>query len=112
MKFFSEQKDILKLGTIYLKYTSLSVVGLAIAPIITGAFQGAGQIKKVMYLNMFRLWGLRLPLLFVLPYFIGKSETVIWSAMTSSNLITMFICLYFYKRSNFQPVKKTLLVKC
>ena len=104
VRFFSTNKDIIYLGNDYLKYISLSLIGLAILPIITGALQGAGQTKKAMYLSMSRLWVFRLPTLLLLPYFIGKTEKVIWYAISSSNIIAMLVAIYFYKRSEFKSI--------
>jgi MATE family, multidrug efflux pump len=104
VRFFSTNKDIIYLGNDYLKYISLSLIGLAILPIITGALQGAGQTKKAMYLSMSRLWVFRLPTLLLLPYFIGKTEKVIWYAIFSSNIIAMLVAVYVYKRSEFKSI--------
>ena len=104
VRFFSTDKDIIYLGNDYLKYISLSLIGLAILPIITGALQGAGQTKKAMYLSMSRLWVFRLPTLLLLPYFIGKTEKVIWYAISSSNIIAMLVAIYFYKKSKFKSM--------
>ena len=57
-----------------------------------------------MYLSMSRLWVFRLPLLLLLPYFIGKTENVIWYAIFSSNIIAMLIAIYVYKRSKFKSI--------
>jgi len=104
VSFFSTNKNIIYLGNEYLKYISLSLIGLAILPIITGALQGAGQTKKAMYLSMSRLWAFRLPALLILPYFIGKTEKVIWYSMFSSNIIAMLVAIYFYRRSKFKSL--------
>lgn len=111
IRFFSTNKDIIYLGNEYLKYISLSLIGLAILPIITGALQGAGQTKKAMYLNMSRLWIFRLPALLILPFFIGKTEKVIWYAMFGSNIIAMLIAIYVYKRSKFKSIVGDLEVE-
>ncbi|MCS5422874.1 MULTISPECIES: MATE family efflux transporter [Psychrilyobacter] len=104
VRFFSTNKDIIYLGNEYLKYISLSFIGLAVLPIITGALQGVGQTKKAMYLSMSRLWVFRLPALLVLPYFIGRTEKVIWYSIFSSNIIAMLVAVYFYKRSEFKSL--------
>jgi len=104
IRLFSTNKEIIYLGNDYLKYISLSLIGLAILPIITGALQGAGQTKKAMYISMSRLWVFRLPTLLLLPYFIGKTEYVIWYAIFSSNIITMVVAIYFYKKSKFKSI--------
>jgi len=104
IEFFSDNKKIIDLGSDYLIYISLSLIGLAILPIITGALQGVGQTKKAMYLSMSRLWTFRLPMLLILPYFIGKTEKVIWYAISSSNIIAMVVAIYFYKKSKFKSL--------
>ncbi len=101
---FSVNKDIVRLGTEYLTYISLSLIGLAILPIITGALQGAGQTKKAMYLSMSRLWVFRLPLILILPYLLGKTEKVIWYSIFGSNMLAMFVAIFVYQRSKFKSL--------
>lgn len=102
--FFSKDPEIIRLGHDYLFYISLSLIGLAILPIITGTLQGAGQTKKAMYLSMSRLWALRIPALFILPYFIGRTEKVIWLAVFGSNMITLVVAIIVYKRTTFSSL--------
>ncbi|MCK5779910.1 MAG: MATE family efflux transporter [Psychrilyobacter sp.] len=106
IEIFTKNPEIVRLGNDYLKYISLSLIGLAILPIISGALQGVGQIKKAMFLNMSRLWLFRLPLFFILPLYLGRSEKVIWYAMFSSNLIAMVVAVFVYRRSKLSNIIK------
>jgi putative MATE family efflux protein len=104
VRAFSNDENIVYLGGDYLKYISLSLIGLAILPIITGALQGAGQTKKAMYLSMSRLWVFRLPMLLLLPLIMEKTEKIIWYSIAGSNIIAMIVAIYVYRRSKFKSL--------
>ena len=104
VRAFSNDENIVYLGSDYLKYISLSLIGLAILPIVTGALQGAGQTKKAMYLSMSRLWVFRMPALLLLPLIMEKTEKIIWYSIAGSNIIAMIVAIYVYKRSEFKSI--------
>ncbi|MDD2496414.1 MAG: MATE family efflux transporter, partial [Tissierellia bacterium] len=66
-----------------------------------GLFQGAGQTKYAMSMEISRLWFVRLPMILFFKYFTNIGSIGIWIAMSFSNLV---ICVYgyiLYKRGNW-----------
>ena len=49
-----------------------------------------------MYLNIARLWALRLPVAYGLAYVVGIGPGSIWWAMFVSNMVTAVIGLYYF----------------
>ena len=68
-----------------------------------GLFNGVGMSKYSMYLSLIRLWGLRIPLLFLYPLVIpNASYEGMYVAMMLSNIIVIPIALYFESKINFE----------
>jgi len=61
-------------------------------------FNGSGQSKLGLKAQSFRLWGLRIPLLFLLWWiFPQMNYSVVWTAMNISNIIALFHAQYLRK---------------
>jgi putative MATE family efflux protein len=81
------------LSLTYLFYVSLSMPLMGIFSVFTGLYQGTGNTKYSMGMEIGRLWFVRLPMILVLGYFTTWGSTAIWFSMSFSNLI---VCLYGY----------------
>lgn len=61
-------------------------------------FNGSGQSKLGLKAQSFRLWGLRIPLLFGLWFLFPEMKySVVWTAMNISNVIALFHAHYLRK---------------
>lgn len=86
VQFFVNDAEVIAYGATIFRIVSVSVIPFTLFTVINGAFQGGGDTKPVMILNIGRLWGLRVPLAIVLSGFIGPNG--IWIAMFVSNIVT------------------------
>jgi len=57
--------------------------------------QGGGDTKAVAFLNALRLWGLRLPVAFLLCVILAMGPLGIWISMFMSNLLTASCAFWF-----------------
>ena len=82
--FFINEPDVLVEGYRYFRIVSLSIPFFATFNIFDAALRGSGYTIASMILNIVRLWGIRLPLI----YFFGLSMGTlgIWYAMLISNI--------------------------
>jgi putative MATE family efflux protein len=94
VRFFIEDPEVQALGRNLFRIVSPSVVLFALFTVITGAFQGAGDTKPIMTLNMIRLWGLRLPIAWFLVMVVSIGPVGIWISMFTSNLVTASFGFY------------------
>jgi Na+-driven multidrug efflux pump len=94
VRFFIEDPQVQALGQDLFRIVSPSVVLFALFTVISGAFQGAGDTKPIMAMNMVRLWGLRVPIAWVLVIGIGIGPIGIWISMLISNLVTALLGFY------------------
>ncbi len=84
-RFFVNDPEVISHGALMFRIVSPSVILFILFTTINGAFQGGGDTKPVMILNMTRLWGLRVPLAFFLAFVIGAGPIAIWVSMFVSN---------------------------
>jgi|YNPMSStandDraft_1061717.scaffolds.fasta_scaffold00771_14 putative MATE family efflux protein len=101
IKFFVDDKETMELGKILFKIVSPSVLFFGLFTSINGAFQGSGYTKPVMFLNILRLWGIRVPLAYFLSLNLKFGPTGIWIAMFLSNMITSIIGFYLLKKKDW-----------
>jgi len=90
IRFFVDDSEVVAQGVVMFRYTTTGVILFALMTVILGAFQGGGVTKPIMYLNIFRLWVLRVPLSYSLAYIFKLGPTSIWVAMLVSNLVVAF----------------------
>lgn len=96
INFFMQAKDdpaVIDLALTYLFYISLSMPLMGIFSVFQGLFQGTGNTKYSMNMEVGRLWFVRLPLILIFKHLSAWGSTGIWFSMSFSNLV---VCLYGY----------------
>ncbi len=94
--FFIKSKDdplVISQGISFLRYISLSMPFLGIFSVFQGLFQGSGNTKFSMAMEIGRLWFVRIPMILLFKYFTDVGATGIWFSMSVSNLL---VCVYGY----------------
>ncbi len=109
LTFFMQAKDdpsVIELSLTYLLYVSLSMPLMGIFSVFQGLYQGTGNTKYSMAMEVGRLWFVRLPMILLLGYFTTWGSTGIWFSMSFSNLV---VCLYGYWVYKTRPWQKSIL---
>ncbi|WP_276881210.1 MATE family efflux transporter [Anaerococcus tetradius] len=86
----------------YMSYTLLTLLMLNMFFIYQGLFQGTGNSKYSMFVDLLRLWGIRIPLLFAFKYFTSLGVTGIWIAMSISNVLVSLIAHLIYIKGDWK----------
>lgn len=86
----------------YMSYTLLTLLMLNMFFIYQGLFQGTGNSKYSMFVDLLRLWGIRIPLLFAFKYFTSLGVTGIWIAMSISNVCVSVIAHLIYLKGDWK----------
>ncbi len=87
-RFFVNDPEVIEWGAVLFRLVSPSVIFFALFTVFNGAFQGSGDTKPVAALNALRLWGIRVPVAFILSVVVGIGPQGIWIGMISSNMVT------------------------
>lgn len=80
----------------YLRINMVSEPFLALGTILSGAITGAGDTRATMWIIVAAMWGIRLPLAYVLAITLGWGPTGVWVAMVVSMIgYSILMCLRF-----------------
>lgn len=102
IRFFVNDPEVISYGAALFRIVSSSVVLFALFTVMAGAFQGGGDTKPIMGLNMFRLWGVRVPVALLLTRFLDFGPAGIWWAMFLSNLVVVIIICFLYRTDRWK----------
>ncbi len=72
------------------------------AMVLIGAMQGAGDTKSPMWITLVSLWGLRVPLAYVLAVSIGMGSFGAWVAMSASQSVQGIMAMVAFKRGHWK----------
>lgn len=105
--FFSQDPLVIAQGSYYLILITLSIPLMGIFSIFTGTFQGSGHTFMTMFMQLGRLWALRIPLIVLLKTLMPGDPNAIWYSMIISNLLTCLFGYILYKTDKWTiPVIK------
>lgn len=100
--FFVNDPLVIEEGTVMFMFTAPSVVIFALFTVMLGAFQAGGQTKDIMAMNITRLWGLRVPLVYLIPALFSVGSHGIYMAMLASNVITTIWACYVFRKGRWK----------
>lgn len=104
LRFFIDaplDSDLMVKADSYMFYTLITLVMLNMFFIYQGLYQGSGNSKYAMFLDVLRLWAIRIPLLFFFKYMTDLGATGIWIAMAISNVIIAIIAHLLYLKGDW-----------
>lgn len=96
--YFTDNEIILAQSKNFLRISSVGLFGWLYYQFYISYFQGIGKTKFNFYLNLIRIWGVRIPIIFSLYYLGLKSEYVIWGTTVFSNfaVLPLIYCINKY----------------
>lgn len=101
----------------FIRYIASTEVFFAYAMVLIGAMQGAGDTRKPLWLSVFCLWGLRVPLsvVFAWPGFVflgfvsvkglGMGSNGAWLSMALTQMIQGVLAIWLFKRGAWKQVE-------
>lgn len=106
ISFFLQQKEntkAFKASIGYLHFIIPTIPLMGMFSIFQGVFQGASFTKYSMYIEVIRLWVLRLPMILLFKHFTNLSHLGIWISMSSSNLLIVLFAFILYRGRRWLP---------
>ena len=98
--FFIQSKDdaeVISQGITYMKYVAFSMPLMGMFSVFQGIFQGSGNTKYSMAMEVGRLWAVRLPMILIFKNLTNLGPSGIWFSMSFSNLLVCLYGLWVYK---------------
>lgn len=109
VNFFIQSKDepeVIIQSVSYMKFVAFSMPLMGMFSVFQGIFQGSGNTKYSMAMEIGRLWAVRLPMILIFKNFTDFGSTGIWFSMSFSNFIVCLYGLWVYKTHGWK--EKTL----
>ncbi|MBI4533261.1 MAG: MATE family efflux transporter [Candidatus Melainabacteria bacterium] len=104
-QLMSQDKQTISYAASYLRINALSEPFLALAMILSGALQGAGDTRMPMWISVFANWIVRLPLAWILALGLALGPTGAWIAMTGSVIIMGLLVAWRYQSGMWIKIK-------
>jgi len=101
----SRDASVLEETARYLRITMLVEPFMAISVVFAGCLQGAGDTKGAMAVIVTALWGIRLPLAFLLALTLGYGAAGVWIAMAVSMLFQSIGMTLRFRQGRWKRLK-------
>ncbi len=95
--FMPDNPDVIKEGANFLMIFALAMPFFGVFRGVTSTLSGSGHTRAQMVLSLVRLWGLRLPMVFLFAIFLSLNSTGVWLGMALSNVVAFILAMGVYK---------------
>ncbi len=102
IRMFTDREEVVGYCFTLLKFLSVSVILFNVFNVLVGAFNGGGDTKPVLYFNLLRLWGMRIPIGWVLSFVVGLGFVGFYWSMLFSNTIVFIGAYHIYKTGRWK----------
>ena len=97
----SNDPETVMIGAEYTVFVLLMQPLMAMFQSYLSLFNGAGKTQYSFIMTTVRLWGLRLPMIWLLQQFTDIGRSGIWWAMLMSNLLIVLLGALLFRRVDF-----------
>jgi len=101
IRIFTVDPEITRIASDMFILVAFAFPFMGVIQVVSGVYQGSGHTFYSMFFGLFRLWALRVPLVFILPFGLGLGANGIWWAMLASNFGTASVSLGFFLSGNW-----------
>ncbi len=99
----SGEAQVMEEALVYLWYSLLTIPLMGFFSIFQGFFQGTGFTRYGMYMDLGRLWLIRLPMIYLFKNFTNLGSQGIWFSMTFSNVAVILYAWWLYRLGRWTP---------
>lgn len=89
--------DLIGIGSEFLIILAIGAPFFALFEAVSATLNGSGHTKQQLGISVTRLWLLRIPLLFILAFYLGLNSTGAWLAIALSNVGSGIVAYVVYK---------------
>ena len=102
ISIFNTHPSIIKLGSEYLKITSLSYIFIAPALVLGRSLMGAGDTISPLLISAFTLLGIQIPLALILPNHLHIGLSGVWWAILVSSVLQGILTCFWFNRGRWK----------
>ncbi|CUU35597.1 putative efflux protein, MATE family [Armatimonadetes bacterium DC] len=104
-RLFTSDPKVIELAVAYLRINALTEPLLAFGMVLAGALQGAGDSLKAMLATFITQWVVRIPLAYLMAFWLGWDAYGAWGAMALSSGFSGLLMMYLFKRGGWKKVR-------
>ncbi|NLY36022.1 MAG: MATE family efflux transporter [Tissierellia bacterium] len=93
----SGEQGVIKEALVYLWFSIPTIPLMGFFSVFQGFFQGTGYTKYSMYMDVGRLWLIRLPMIYLFKNYTQLGSQGIWFSMTFSNVAVILYAWWLYR---------------
>ncbi len=103
LRIFSDDLEVIKIGSVYLQYLSLTFGFIAFSLVLGKALNGAGDTFSPMIITLAAQMGVGLGLVMLLSHFIGLKG--VWIGIALSNVVQGAAMWLWYRTGRWKTIK-------
>ena len=104
-RWFTRDTLVVEVAADYLRINAYAEPFLALAMVLSGAFQGAGDTRTPTWITFVSMWLFRLPLAYLLALSLGYGTHGAWWAMAASMMLSGLLTVLLFQRGRWKRVK-------
>lgn len=99
---FNDTPEVVALGTEALRIFAVGYLFSAMGSVIARAFDGAGNTVPAMVINLSTLWGVQIPLAWILSQVAGWGTSGVWAGLSVANVCNGLIFAGWFLRGKWK----------
>lgn len=105
LRLFTQDAEVIRLGTLFLKIVALIQIPLAITMVLSGSLKGAGDTRFLLGVTFVGAWLIRVPLAFYFSFVQPLGITYVWGVMVVDWFARMALTLLRYRSEKWQSIR-------
>lgn len=104
MGFFTNIKEIRDLAAVCIKIGAFEQPTIAVSMTLGGALKGAGDTKGTFLVTLVSTWLIRLPLIFLMIFILGKSLEYVWMVTVAQFFVEALLIGYRFWKGRWKKI--------
>ncbi|MBI3805283.1 MAG: MATE family efflux transporter [Nitrospirae bacterium] len=105
LRLFTEDAEVIRLGTLFLKVVALIQIPLAITMVLSGSLRGAGDTRFLLAVTFIGAWLIRVPLALYFSFVRPAGILYVWGVMVVDWFTRMTLTLLRYRSEKWQEIR-------
>ncbi len=104
MMFFTDVPNVIEAGVLSLRIICVGYVFFAYGMVINQSFNGAGDTRTPMFINLFCFWLMEIPLSYFLSVNLGMGLAGVCWAIAASETALAIIAIIIFRKGNWKKI--------
>lgn len=105
LRLFTEDREVIALGTLFLKVAALIQIPLAITMVLSGSLKGAGDTRFLLGITLAGAWLVRVPVSFYFAFVMQAGIVYVWGVMVLDWFVRMTLVLLRYRSEKWREAR-------